>query len=95
MTFVARDKGHNSASVKGAVPEGFEAWNGKINQQITVTIQTAGVYLYQCTPHVGMGMIGAVVAGKPDNLSAVRSVRLAGKAKKVADAIFAEIEAVQ
>ena len=91
VTFVATDKGHNSASMKSGVPDGGE-WKGKINEEITVAIEAPGVYMYQCTPHFGMGMIGAIVAGEPDNLEAVKGLKYPGKAKQVAAEIFAEIE---
>lgn len=93
VTFVPVDKSHNSISMKGGLPEGAEAWNGKVNQQVTVTVSAEGVYMYQCTPHVGMGMIGAVVVGEPTNLDAVKGLKYPGKAKATAAAIFAEIEA--
>lgn len=93
ITFVPVDKSHNSSSMKGGLPEGAEAWNGKINEQITVTVNEPGVYMYQCTPHFGMGMIGAVVVGEASNLEAVKKLRYPGKAKATAEKIFAEIEA--
>lgn len=90
ITFVPTDKSHNSASMKQGVPDGAEAWNGKMNAEITVTVSKEGVYMYQCTPHLGMGMIGAVVVGEPSNLDAVKGLKYPGKAK--AEKIFAEIE---
>ena len=29
VTFESVDKGHNSASIKGMIPDGAEAWKGK------------------------------------------------------------------
>lgn len=92
ITFVARDKGHNSALMKGSAPEGAEPWQGKINEEISVTLTEPGVYMYQCTPHLGLGMIGAIVVGEPINIEAVRSLKYPGKAKAAAETIFAEIE---
>lgn len=93
VTFVPTDKGHNSVSMKGGVPEGSEAWKGKFNEEISVTVSEEGVYMYQCTPHFGMGMIGAIVVGEPTNLEAVRALKYPGKAKDAAEKIFAEIDA--
>jgi len=92
ITFIPTDKSHNSASMKDGLPEGAETWKGKTNEQITVTVGPEGVYMYQCTPHFGMGMIGAVVVGQPTNLDAVKGLKYPGKAKKTAERIFAEIE---
>lgn len=93
VTFVPTDKSHNSMSMKNGLPEGAEAWNGKMNQEITVTVTAEGVYMYQCTPHLGMGMIGAIVVGEPVNLDAAKALKFPGKAKATAEKIFAEIEA--
>lgn len=93
ITFVPTDKSHNSASFKDGLPEGAEAWKGKLNEKISVTVDAEGVYMFQCTPHVGMGMIGAIVVGEPANLDAVKGMKYPGKAKAVAEKIFAEIEA--
>ncbi len=92
VTFVAKNKGHNSALMKDGGPEGAENWKGKINEEISVTLSKSGVYMYQCTPHVGMGMIGAIVVGDPTNLEAVRGLKFPGKSKAAAEKIFAEIE---
>ncbi|MET3660379.1 pseudoazurin [Aquamicrobium ahrensii] len=93
ITFIPTDKSHNSASMKDGLPEGAETWKGKTNEQVTVTVNAEGVYMYQCTPHLGMGMIGAIVVGQPANLEAVKGLKYPGKAKKTAEKIFAEIEA--
>lgn len=93
ITFVPTDKGHNSVSMKGGLPEGAEEWKGKTNEKITVTVSKPGVYMFQCTPHLGMGMIGAVVVGEPTNLEAVKALKYPGKAKATAAKIFEEIEA--
>ena len=92
ITFVPTDPGHNSASMRDAIPEGAEPWSGRIGQEISVTVEQEGVYMYQCTPHLGLGMIGAIVVGEPVNLGEVKDARYPGKAKQVAEAIFAEIE---
>ncbi|MFC0805450.1 MULTISPECIES: pseudoazurin [Sinorhizobium] len=92
ITFVATNKGHNSALMKGGAPEGVESWKGKINEEVSVTLSEPGVYMYQCTPHLGMGMIGAIVVGEPANLEAVKGIKYPGKSKAAAEKIFAEIE---
>lgn len=92
ITFVATNKGHNSALMKGGAPEGVESWKGKINEEVSVTLSEPGVYMYQCTPHLGMGMIGAIVVGEPTNLEAVKGIKYPGKSKAAAEKIFAEIE---
>ena len=35
VTFESTDKGHNSASIKGMIPDGAESWKGKINKDVS------------------------------------------------------------
>ena len=63
VTFKATDMAHNSASLSGMIPEGANAWNGAMSQDVTVTVNKAGIYVYQCTPHSMMAMVGVIQAG--------------------------------
>ena len=64
VTFVATDMAHNSASVAGMIPEGASPWYGEISSDITVTFDQTGVYVYQCTPHAMMAMVGVINVGE-------------------------------
>ena len=78
VRFVATAKGHNAQSVKGMIPEGAESFRGGINQEIEVTFETEGTYVYKCLPHLYSGMVGVVKVGDATkNLADVR--------KKVSD----------
>ncbi|MCA0277984.1 MAG: pseudoazurin, partial [Proteobacteria bacterium] len=46
-----------------------------------------------CTPHYGMGMVALVVVGKPTNLEQAKAVKQTGKAKKVFEALLAQVPA--
>lgn len=92
ITFVPTDKSHNSVSMKEGIPAGAQPWSGKINEKITISVTTPGVYMYQCSPHVAMGMIGAIVVGDAVNLDAVKNIRYPGGSKKTAEKIFSEIK---
>ena len=95
VNFVSTDKGHNSASIKDMIPDGEEAWKGKINADIEVTFATPGFYGYQCTPHASVGMVGLVIVtgeGMMDNLEAVKGIRHRGKSKGVWEDIWAEVD---
>lgn len=95
VRFVSVEKGHNSASTKGMLPEGATPWKGKLNKDIEVTFEKPGIYGYECSPHVSLGMVGAVIVegeGMTDNLEAAKAARKRGKAKKVWQEIWAEIE---
>ena len=72
ITFKATDMAHNSASIEGMIPEGANPWNGAMSQDITVTVNKEGVYVYQCTPHSMMAMVGVIQVGESlSNMDAV------------------------
>ncbi len=70
--FKATDLSHNSASIEEMMPDGATPWAGLMNQDISVTFDTEGVYVYQCDPHVIMAMIGVVQVGEAVNMSAIK-----------------------
>lgn len=63
VTFIAASKGHNSESIPALMPEGAEAWKGKINEEISVSFDAEGFYAYKCLPHLGLGMVGLIQVG--------------------------------
>lgn len=71
VTFTPTDKAHNAQSIPELIPAGATGFQGKINEPVTVTFKTPGVYVYKCLPHYFMGMVGIVQVGKPTNLAAV------------------------
>ena len=62
---------HMVASVEGMIPEGAQPFQGQLGENLKVTLDKEGVYGYVCTPHLGFGMVGVIVVGKPTNLDAV------------------------
>ena len=75
-------KGHNVEFV--VMPKGAKKFKSKINKDATYEFKVPGIYLYQCTPHKAMGMIGIVVVGNDkSNLDAVEKAKMRGKSKKV------------
>ncbi|MFU0504457.1 pseudoazurin [Pseudaminobacter sp. NGMCC 1.201702] len=91
IRFIPTDKTHNAETIKGMVPDGAEPFKGKINEEVTVTLDKEGVYGVKCTPHYGMGMVALVVVGKPLNLEAAKAVRQTGKAKPAFAGLFGQI----
>lgn len=63
VKFLATDRGHNAESIDGMIPEGVEAFKGKINEEIDVVFTEEGFYGVKCTPHFGMGMVMVVAVG--------------------------------
>ena len=79
ITWIPTSKGHNVEFIAG--PDGWKApKKSKNGKEVTITFDTPGVYLYQCTPHASMGMIALVVVGEGDN--DVSGAKVRGKSKK-------------
>ena len=71
VIFEATDLSHNTASF--LVPEGAETWDGAINEEIEITLDTEGIYVYVCTPHIMLNMVGIIQVGEPENMDAARA----------------------
>ena len=72
VLFEATDVSHNSASIPGMIPQGAMPWTGAMNQDVKVTFDKEGVYVYQCTPHSMMAMVGVIKVGVPNNLEIIK-----------------------
>ena len=81
ITWTPDSKGHNVQFV--SVPEGVEKVKSKLSKEFSYTFEQEGVYLYVCTPHASMCMIGMVIVGESDvNLDEVLDYKFRGKSKK-------------
>lgn len=70
VRFIATDPSHNSSSV--VVPDGATSWKGKMGEDLTITLDQEGVYVYQCDPHKVMAMAGVIQVGKASNLESAK-----------------------
>ena len=58
-----------------------------------VSFDLPGVYLYQCTPHGNMGMLGLIVVGNNlDNIDSIGDVELSRVAKSVLQRLISVAE---
>lgn len=71
--FKAVDMSHNSATINGMIPAGAKEWSSELNNDFSITLNTEGVYVYQCDPHAMMAMIGVIQVGEAVNLSDVKA----------------------
>ena len=91
ITWTPDSKGHNVQFV--SVPEGVEKVKSKLSKEFSYTFEQEGVYLYVCTPHASMGMIGVVIVGESDvNLDEVLDYKFRGKSKKKFKKIVKSLE---
>ena len=78
ITWLPTSKGHNVHFI--SAPDGWKIpKKSKNNKEVAITFDVPGVYLYQCTPHKAMGMIGlVVVGGNTDNLDSIKKAKVLG-----------------
>ncbi|MDO8826745.1 plastocyanin/azurin family copper-binding protein [Methylophaga sp.] len=74
---------HNVETIDGLVPEGTEKINSPMGENYQHTFEEEGIYIYQCTPHIGAGMGGAVIVGEPTNLEAIKAADVTGGVRRV------------
>jgi len=92
VKWVATNPGHNVAFVPGGVPAGVSAFSSGYTKEITYKFDKPGIYVYKCTPHFGMGMVGLVVVGNDkSNLAAAKAAFVPPLAKKRLEPLFAEL----
>ena len=83
IEWLPKNEGHNVEFLIGpnmnALPH-----NSKMNEFHSVLFKTPGIYLYGCTPHLNMGMLGLIIVGKDfHNLEKVNEVELSFVANSV------------
>ena len=77
------DEGHNVEFLAGPTMNSLPE-KSKLNAFHSVVFKIPGIYLYQCTPHKAMGMIGlVVVSNDKSNLDKIKKVKVYGKSKKL------------
>ena len=82
VEWVPTDKGHNVEMLAG--PDGYDLpKKTKLNKPVSMTFSVPGIYLYQCSPHAALGMIGLiVVGGDTSNMDAIKSKKVTGSKSK-------------
>lgn len=94
ITFVATDPGHDAVST--IIPAGAEEFNTKIvpkGQKVSYTLKAEGVYVYQCKPHLPMGMVGVIQVGNATNADKITdSIYKPAKAQERLKKYIAEIQ---
>ena len=84
------DKGHNVEFI--GFPKGASKYKSKINKKANYKFTIPGIYLYQCTPHKAMGMIGLVIVDdNKDNINDIKKVKVYGKSKKILKSLLKKL----
>lgn len=93
IKFVPTDKSHNAETIAAMLPEGAAPAIGKMNQELSVKVDKAGLWGFKCKPHYAMGMVALVQVGaKPSNLAAAKLVKMPPFAQKRMTAMLAKVK---
>ena len=83
IEWLPKNKGHNVEFLAGPDMNALPP-KSKLNSLHSVIFELPGVYLYQCTPHGNMGMLGLVVVGNDfHNLQNLNEIKLSRVATSV------------
>ena len=83
VEWLPKNKGHNVEFLAGPNMADLPP-KSNINEFHSVLFERPGVYLYGCTPHLNMGMLGLVVVGNDlHNLDEIENTDLPNVAKSV------------
>ena len=91
VVFKAVDKGHNTFSIKGMIPDGAKPWKSKVNSDFEVVLEKPGIYGFRCIPHYALGMVGLIIVEGDNwkaNLESAKKIKHFGKSKKVFKALL-------
>ena len=91
VTWLPKDKGHNVEFI--SIPDGVDKIKkSKLNKEFAYKFTVPGIYLYQCTPHKSMGMIGLIVVdGNVNNKKKIAKAKVFGKSKKKLKKLLGEL----
>ena len=83
IEWLPKNEGHN-VEFLGGPDFNFLPVKSDLNAFYSVTFNFPGVYLYHCTPHGNMGMLGLVIVGDDfHNLKDIEGIELSRVAKSV------------
>ena len=83
IKWLPKNEGHNVEFFAGPDMNSLPL-TSEIDEIHSIVFKVPGVYLYGCTPHADMGMLGLIVVGNDlHNLEAIKSIQLSRVAKSV------------
>ena len=83
IKWLPKNEGHNVEFLAGPKMSSLPA-KSKIDESHSVIFNLPGVYLYGCTPHGNMGMLGLVIVGNDlHNLESIKKIQLSPVATSV------------
>ena len=96
IQFIATDRSHNAQSVRDALPEGQEAFKGRMSQDVEYLVTETGLTAVVCQPHQTMGMVALIVVGNDlSNAQDILDARIRGAGKDKIATLIEEARANQ
>lgn len=96
IQFIATDRSHNAQSVRDALPEGQEAFKGRMSQDVEYLVTETGLTAVVCQPHQTMGMVALIVVGNDlSNAQDILDARIRGGGKDKIETLIEEAKANQ
>lgn len=94
VMFRPTDKGHNAITIDGMLPDGAARIDVGFNKEIKITFDRPGIYGVKCVPHVGLGMVGLIIVGEPNDTNAIReaTAKLPPKARARMEELLRQLE---
>ena len=88
IEWLPKNEGHNVEFLAGPNMNSLPK-KSELNSFYSVTFRLPGIYLYQCTPHGNMGMLGLIVVGNDfHNLEDIKEIKLSRVAKSVLERLI-------
>jgi pseudoazurin len=93
IVFNPTDPSHNAETLPTMLPAGAAPMKGALNKEVSMTVDTPGLYGIKCMPHYSMGMVALVQVGKPTpaDIAAAKAVKLPPLAAKRMTAMLAQV----
>lgn len=83
VEWLPTNKGHNVEFLAGPDMSALPA-KSIMNEPHSILFEQSGVYLYSCTPHSNIGMLGLIIVGKDfHNLENINGVELSNVGRSV------------
>ena len=88
IEWLPKNEGHNVEFLAGPKMHSLPKKSG-INQVHSIIFKVPGIYLYGCTPHMNMGMLGLIIVGNDfHNLEKIKRIQLSRVATSVRDRLI-------
>ena len=88
IEWLPKNEGHNVEFLAGPNMHSLPKKSG-LNQVHSIIFKVPGIYLYGCTPHMNMGMLGLIIVGNDfHNLKKIKRIQLSRVATSVRDRLI-------